>query len=230
MSEHKTPTSSSETPGTEKDTSAQQRDHRKIPSPQAVLLRAAVFAADKHKTQRRKDKDATPYIGHPIQVASLLAEAGVTDTDVLVAALLHDTVEDTKTSLDEIRQLFGTRVAEIVAACTDDKSLSKVQRKQVQLAKTASAPIEAKWVKLADKYANASDLFAHPPASWSQAERDGCIAWTCAVFRQLEGISDYFDAKFHTLFDAAALSRSQVDDVALTAKVDRYYGNIESSD
>ena len=90
------------------------------------LLKAAHYAAVKHRAQRRKDADATPYINHPLGVAMLLAsEGGVTDVDVLMAAVLHDTVEDTDATLDEVERVFGARVAGLVAEVTDDKSLSK---------------------------------------------------------------------------------------------------------
>lgn len=96
-----------------------------ITSPTAQVLQAAAFAAERHSNQRRKGKRAAPYINHPIAVAACLADAGVEDPDILAAALLHDTVEDTDTSLEELQQLFGARVASIVAEVTDDKALPR---------------------------------------------------------------------------------------------------------
>src|SRR4051794_38560648 len=96
----------------------------------ALVLKAAEFAAEKHRMQRRKDVDASPYINHPLALANILISEGhVEDPDVLVAALLHDTVEDTDTTTDELEQEFGKRIAEIVAEVTDDKSLPKEERK-----------------------------------------------------------------------------------------------------
>ena len=82
----------------------------------AKLIDTIAFAADKHRMQRRKDADASPYINHPIALARVLAiEAGIDDEDVLCAALLHDTIEDTETSREELEARFGTQIATIVA-------------------------------------------------------------------------------------------------------------------
>src|SRR3954462_1956275 len=97
----------------------------------ALLLKALAFAAHKHRDQRRKDAEASPYINHPIALADVLVnEGGVTDVEVLVAALLHDTVEDTATTPEELERAFGPRVARIVAEVTDDTALPKAERKR----------------------------------------------------------------------------------------------------
>ena len=99
----------------------------------ANLLKAIEFASRKHSTQRRKDKDASPYINHPIAVAHLLADTGgVTDLVTLMAAVLHDTIEDTKTTAEELEAQFGRAVRKVVEEMTDDKSLEKAVRKQLQ--------------------------------------------------------------------------------------------------
>jgi len=99
-----------------------------------LWLHALEFAAERHRNQRRKDADGSPYINHPIAVASVLAtEATVTDEATLLAALLHDTVEDTGTTLQELQQLFGTEVAALVGEMSDDKSLPKETRRQLQV-------------------------------------------------------------------------------------------------
>src|SRR5207244_7842625 len=100
------------------------------PTNSVPWLHALKFAAEKHRNQRRKDADASPYINHPIAVAAVLAtEAGVTDEATLLAALLHDTVEDTETTVQELQQLFGPVVAALVGEMSDDKSLPKEARK-----------------------------------------------------------------------------------------------------
>ena len=117
----------------------------------SLVLEAAAFAADKHRMQRRKDAEASPYINHPLALAHLLASEGrITDPVVLASALLHDTVEDTETSVEELRDAFGPEIAAIVAEVTDDKSLSKEERKRLQVVKAASKSDGAKLVKLAD--------------------------------------------------------------------------------
>ena len=98
------------------------------PNPLAALIQAMAFAADKHRNQRRKDAEASPYINHPIALANVLAnEGGVQDVTVLCAAVLHDTIDDTKTTPDELRTLFGEQVATVGLAVTDDKLQTKAR-------------------------------------------------------------------------------------------------------
>jgi GTP diphosphokinase / guanosine-3',5'-bis(diphosphate) 3'-diphosphatase len=169
------------------------------------LLRALAFAAHKHRMQRRKDPDATPYINHPIAVADLLAnEAGITDEVVLIAAILHDTIEDTLTTRDELRELFGEDVAAIVEELTDDKSLPKETRKQLQIERAAHASPRARLVKLADKICNVRDLHATPPASWPAERVTRYLGWAKAVVDNLRGTHAHLEA----LFDSAHASRA----------------------
>ena len=129
------------------------------------LITALAFAADKHKNQRRKDADASPYINHPIALANLLLnEAGVEDQRVLIAAVLHDTIEDTDTTEQELVRYFGKDVADIVLEVTDDKALPKAERKRLQIEHAAHISRRAKLVKLADKICNLRDITASPPA------------------------------------------------------------------
>src|SRR5579863_6095940 len=100
-------------------------------SPVAIVLAASAFAAHKHRDQRRKGAEASPYINHPIAVANVLAnEAHIIEPVVLAAALLHDTIEDTDTTVDELVAEFGSEIAGIVLEVTDDKSLPKQERKR----------------------------------------------------------------------------------------------------
>ncbi len=121
----------------------------------AALIDAIAFAAHKHRNQRRKNVEASPYINHPIALAHVLAiEAKVHDDPVLIAAMLHDTLEDTETSFEELRERFGLPVAETVAEVTDDKSLAKLRRKALQIEHAPHLSKRAKLVKLADKICN----------------------------------------------------------------------------
>lgn len=127
------------------------------------------FAAIKHRDQRRKDSKETPYINHPVGVAHILSSEGnITDLDVLMAAILHDTVEDTDTSIDEIENVFGPKIRGIVAEVTDDKSLPKQERKRLQIEHALTASREAKLVKLADKLYNLRDLQKEIPQGWTE--------------------------------------------------------------
>src|SRR5438105_12344436 len=138
----------------------------------ALLLKALAFAAHKHRDQRRKDAEASPYINHPIALADVLVnEGGITDIEVLCAALLHDTVEDTATTHDELVDAFGSRIARIVAEVTDDQQLPKAERKRLQIEHAPTISQEAKLVKLADKLVNLRDVAERPPAKWDLARR-----------------------------------------------------------
>lgn len=162
-----------------------------------LILNAASFAADKHRGQRRKDAEASPYINHPLALADILArEGGVEDATVIAAALLHDTVEDTETSIEEIEARFGKRVASMVAEVTDDKSLPKEERKRLQVVKSASKSPGAKLVKLADKTANLRDLLATPPADWSAERRMQYFEWAREVVEGLRGCNAALEAAF----------------------------------
>lgn len=90
-----------------------------------TFTQALKFASFKHSAQRRKNGDI-PYINHPIEVASILASVGITDYNILSAAILHDTVEDTETTAEQLQKTFGSKIKDIVIQCSDDKSLGKV--------------------------------------------------------------------------------------------------------
>jgi guanosine-3',5'-bis(diphosphate) 3'-pyrophosphohydrolase len=151
-----------------------------------ALLPAIDFAARKHIHQRRKNPEAAPKNNHPIGVAMLLQEiGGITEEDVLVAAVLHDTVEDTKTTLDEIEANFGAKVRSIVAEVTDNKADSKLKRKLDQVANAPHKSHEAKLVKMADKLYNLGDLQRSPPAGWSTTVVLGYFAWAYEVYMGL---------------------------------------------
>jgi len=163
------------------------------------FLQALSFAAYQHRHQRRKDNE-TPYINHPIAVASILRnEAGVTDESVLVAALLHDTVEDTETTFAEIEQLFGSVICGIVSEVTDDKSLPKAIRKQKQVEHAAGLSKRAKLLKLADKTANLRDMVSAPPVGWPRDRINDYLDWGKAVVDELRGV----DPQLEALFDRA---------------------------
>ncbi len=162
---------------------------------------ALEFAAHKHRDQRRKDEGASPYINHPIQLVRILVqEADVHDNNVLSAALLHDTIEDTETTYEELADAFGEKVASIVGEVTDDKLLEKHARKQAQIDHAAHLTPEAKLVKLADKIANVRDMATASPAGWSLQRRQEYFDWAKLVVDGLRGthrgLEDAFDAAY----------------------------------
>src|SRR5574343_411070 len=165
------------------------------------LLAAIAFAADKHRDQRRKDAAASPYINHPIALANVLAnEAGIDDESVLIAAILHDTIEDTETTAQELVQHFGQEIADIVLEVTDDKSLLKAERKQQQIDHAPTISRRAKLVKLADKICNLRDIAHSPPAGWSLRRKQEYFDWAKAVIDGLRGVHPSLEYLFDTAY------------------------------
>jgi guanosine-3',5'-bis(diphosphate) 3'-pyrophosphohydrolase len=162
-----------------------------------LILKALEFAAHKHRHQKRKDKEASPYINHPIALANVLwEEGGVTDPVVIAAALLHDTIEDTKTTWQELRGAFGDELAEIVLEVTDVKWISKALRKRLQESRARHASERAKLVKLADKIVNLRDVAAHPPVDWDLARRREYFEWAKKVIDRLRGAHPLLERRF----------------------------------
>lgn len=165
----------------------------------AEFIEAVAFAAQKHTNQRRKDAGASPYINHPIQLAHVLAnEGGIVNMDVLCAAVLHDTLEDTDTTEAELKKVFGPKIAAIVVEVTDDKSLPKQVRKQKQIDHARHSSHEAKLVKLADKICNLRDMLDAPPAGWSVERRREYVEWAAQVIAGARGTN----SKLEKIFDA----------------------------
>ena len=165
-----------------------------------VFVRAVAFAAEKHRNQRRKDADALPYINHPISLANILAnEGGVDDLVVLCSAILHDTVEDTETTVEEVQAFFGMKVASVVMEVTDDKSLEKHVRKQLQIEHASHLSTEAKLVKLADKISNLRDILASPPVDWPAQRKQSYFEWAARVVAGMRGVNPRLELVFDEL-------------------------------
>jgi len=163
-----------------------------------LLLKAIAFSANKHRNQRRKNTEKSPYINHPIDVANLLWSVGnVRDIAVLLAAVLHDTIEDTGTQPAEISELFGDEVLSLVQEVTDDKSLPKQERKRLQVENAPHKSFGAKLIKLADKCCNVRDVIVSPPQDWTLERRREYLLWTERVVAGLRGtnpaLEQYYD-------------------------------------
>ncbi|KAL9897887.1 metazoan SpoT homolog-1 isoform 1-T4 [Glossina fuscipes fuscipes] len=175
-------------------------------APSWKFMQCLQFAARKHANQRRKDTKQTPYINHPINVATILStEAHIGDETVLMAALLHDTVEDTDTTFKEIEDKFGTEICGIVREVTDDKSLAKEERKRLQIENAANCSPEAKLVKLADKLDNLRDLQVSLPVGWNEERRNEYFVWAKKVIDNLRGTNQYLEDCLDEIFRAAKL-------------------------
>ena len=166
-----------------------------------LFIKALAFAAGKHRDQRRKDVEASPYINHPIALADILCNEGqITDIDVICSALLHDTVEDTATEPEELKAEFGKAICDIVMEVTDDKTLPKQMRKQLQIAHAAHISEKAKLVKLADKISNLRDVANSPPLDWSLERRQEYFDWGKAVVDRMRGVNVRLEAVFDEVY------------------------------
>ncbi len=154
------------------------------------VLESAIFAAAKHRDQRRKGKEATPYINHPLEVAYLLNSVGdISDEEILSAAILHDTVEDTGTTPRELETRFGKVVADYVMEVTDDKQLPKEERKQKQVEHSPFLSHGAKLIKLGDRISNLRSIVHEPPEGWPVERQIRYFEWSKAVFGGLRQTS-----------------------------------------
>ena len=170
----------------------------------AKFIQAASFAAKKHSRQKRKGADEEPYINHPLEVANLLASVGkIEDYNILIAAILHDTIEDTETTKEEITELFGREVCEMVLEVTDDKSLPKAERKQKQIEHAPHLSTGAKLIKLGDKSSNIRDVTENPPDFWSAERRLEYILWGEKVVAGVRGVNENLENHFDELIAQA---------------------------
>jgi len=168
------------------------------------LLTAAIFAARKHQGQVRKDHQASPYVTHPLTVARLIDTIGeIQDQDILIAAILHDTLEDTDTRPEDLQEHFGTDVLTMVLEVTDDKSLPKICRKQRQVIHAPHLSYAARIIKLADKIVNCTDILRNPPFDWSLTRRQEYIQWAADVVFQIRGTNPPLEQAFDELFAEA---------------------------
>lgn len=151
-----------------------------------LTIKALEFAARKHRDQRRKDHNSSPYINHPIALAHILVnEAGVDDEVVIAAAILHDTIEDTDTTGEEIEKHFGAHIRSIVEEVTDDMTLPKLERRALQIQHASGLSKEAALVKLADKIANLRDLQHSPPLRWTPDRKQEYRDWAQRVIENI---------------------------------------------
>ena len=167
-----------------------------------AILKALRFASLKHRDQRRKDADASPYINHPIEVAELLARVGgVTDLVTLQGAILHDTIEDTKTTPEELEAAFGPEVRRVVEEVTDDKRLPKAERKRLQIERAPHLSERAKQIKIADKISNAQAVAMSPPVDWPLERRREYLDWTENVVAGLRGCNQPLESHYYRVLE-----------------------------
>lgn len=164
------------------------------------IITALNLCAEKHRNQRRKDVESTPYINHPIEVADLLWRIGnVRDIRVIVAALLHDIIEDTRTGPDEIAGRLGEAVLSLVLEVTDDKRLPKSERKRLQVEHAPHLSEAAKQIKLADKICNVRDVANSPPKDWDNQRRKDYLDWADRVVEGIRGCNPPLEAYYEEI-------------------------------
>lgn len=182
-------------------------EHEKVTDDLVRLTRAADYAARQHIGQRRKGERAEPYVNHLTEVAALLAETTEgSDLVLVMGGLLHDTIEDTDATVEDLQERFGAEVAALVAEVTDDKSLPKEERKRLQVETTPAKSRRAKLLKIADKTSNLRGLVNSPPTGWTEARLRDYVDWAEAVVRSCRGLNAALEAAFD---EAHAVARAR---------------------
>ena len=189
-----------------------------MPAGLVRVVHAAELASRWHVGQRRKGEAQEPYINHLLEVARLVVEAtDGTDPDLVIAALLHDAIEDCEIAPATIEATFGADVRALVEAVTDDKSLPKASRKQLQVDHAAAKTPRAKLLKLADKTSNLRAMTASPPANWSVARRLEYVAWARAVVAGVRGTHAGLEAQFDAAAETAERAVQESAQVSIDA-------------
>ena len=175
---------------------------------QAKIIEAVAFAAERHKTQTRKGVSKMPYINHPIQVAKTLIDNSETDTDLIIAALLHDVIEDTTCNESEIKEIsgvildkFGENVLLTVMEVSDNKSLPVEERKHLQVIHTPELSDRAKKLKIADKICNILDIKHDPPINWTTERKIKYLDWAKQVVNGARGLNTRLDQQFDWVYN-----------------------------
>jgi len=171
--------------------------------PLATILACADFAAKKHRDQRRKDKDGTPYINHPLGVANILtAEAKVYDSTLAQVAILHDTIEDTETTFEELVENFGIEVASMVIELSDEKDKERHVRKRVRIENAPKKSTGAKIVGMCDKIYNLRDLLRQTPNGWDEKRVNEYFIWAEEVCKHYYSANENLAAILKDIFKA----------------------------
>jgi (p)ppGpp synthase/HD superfamily hydrolase len=203
---------------------------KKTPVPETdtrltALLMSVHFAADKHRDQRRKGRESCPFINHPIEVAEILSRVGgVTDVATLQGAILHDTIEDTETTGEELEGRFGAEVRRLVEEVTDDQRLPKAERKRLQIEHAPQLSPKAKLIKIADKISNVRDVTYFPPAHWPHQRRCDYLDWAEKVVAGLRGSNQAVEELFdQTLKEGRGLLASPSDNPPVPSGLPRTF-------
>ncbi len=178
-----------------------------MPEDVVTLVRAMGFAARKHREQKRKGEAGEPYVNHVIDVTLRVSDAtGGEDILAILGAILHDILEDTCTTEEELTREFGPQVTSLVGELTDDKSLPRATRKQIQVETVSSKSRRAKMIKLADKTSNLISIIESPPRDWDISRRKEYFEWAHNVVLGCRGsnarLEEEFDRAYYRGIDA----------------------------
>jgi guanosine-3',5'-bis(diphosphate) 3'-pyrophosphohydrolase len=174
-----------------------------INKPEPVSLQkvfeALEFAAYKHRRQKRKGAIGIPYINHPIEVAGMLVRSmNEPSKELIIAALLHDTMEDTDVSNEEIEEKFGKQISDIVSEVTDNMSLPSEKRRKIQIEKAHSLSYEARCIKITDKTCNIHDML-YTKVMWSRKRKINYIIWAKNIVEQIQGTHNDLESAFNNM-------------------------------
>ncbi len=169
-----------------------------------MLIKAALYAAEKHKYQRRKGFNQVPYINHPLKVVDTLIDCGEHDHDLLIAAVLHDVIEDTDATEDEIAELFNTEISKLVMEVSDNKDLPYTIRKEQQVESAPNLSHKAKLIKVADKICNIKDILNYP-LDWSPERKLAYLSWSKEVVEGCRGINGQLESVFDRIIEEGSL-------------------------
>jgi guanosine-3',5'-bis(diphosphate) 3'-pyrophosphohydrolase len=161
-----------------------------------LVSEAAELAARRHAGQQRKGRDEEPYVNHLAEVANILSTCNEEDAELVAAGWLHDTIEDTDTTHDELAERFGERVAGIVAEVTDDMTLPKAERRRIQIVEAPKKSDNAKQIKIADKISNIRARIFFEPDLEQQLELMEYLGWAEQVVAGCRGVNARLDALF----------------------------------
>jgi GTP diphosphokinase / guanosine-3',5'-bis(diphosphate) 3'-diphosphatase len=167
-----------------------------------IVTRAIYFTSVKYSDKHRKNMQDVPHINHPIEVCNFLCNiGGITNHVMLCAAILHDILENTKTTYFELVEKFGEDVANIVLECTDNDEFNEEKRKRLQLRHAHDYSDNAKLIKLADEWSTIKTLLENPPNEWTTDRILGYVKWSCKYCMQMYGTNDNIDNALKKLFE-----------------------------
>lgn len=195
-----------------------------------TVIQAIFFASIKHSSQRRKNPQKDPYINHPIETLSIVSHtSGVTDFKTQAAAVLHDVLEDTSCTKEELIETFGNEIAQIVIEVTDDKTQTKLERKKNQAEKMKTASYPARIIKIADKISNCNSLLESLPEGWTKEDAMGYVAWSKDVVQNCLMMGDInvdTQLAFSLIYNKAA-EKFGFKDVPSETILKVYYDSLE---